>query len=436
MLLNIIAVIFVFSILVVIHELGHFLAAKWMGVRVEKFSIGFPPTLYKKKIGETEFSISAIPLGGYVKMAGFIDESLDDSITGADYEFNSKPVWKRIIIIVAGIVMNVFLAITILTGLTLSQGEKILPTTRIGVVGEKGVAAKIGFQKGDEIISVNNQSVENWNDIRQAFVENLNNEIVFQIRRGGNTQTLVYKKEWFAEEKGEQLDIEPLASTKLGEVHNSMPAGSLGLKTGDVIVAVAGKKVDDWPAMTKLIRAHPGEEIDLEWLRDGQLMKGKITPQITEETNPQGITEKIGKIGIGTFFEHRKIAFFPAVLKGVSGTYNLVVLNIRSLYWVLSGTKAAKEIIGGPVMIAKMAGDAAHAGMTYLWYLIAALSAVLAFFNILPIPGLDGGHLVFLILEGVRGKPIPVNVKIRIQQVGMAILLSLIIFVTYIDITR
>jgi len=143
--LNIIAIIFVFSLLVVIHELGHFLAAKWMGVRVDKFSIGFPPTIYSKKIGETEFSISAIPLGGFVKMAGFIDESLDDEVTGAPDEFNSKPVWRRIIIIIAGVVMNLIMAVSIMAILTFVEGRKIIPTTTIANVPTEGVANKVGF---------------------------------------------------------------------------------------------------------------------------------------------------------------------------------------------------------------------------------------------------------------------------------------------------
>ena len=436
MLLNIVAVIFVFSVLVIVHELGHFLAAKWMGVRVEKFSIGFPPTLYKRKFGETEFSISAIPLGGYVKMAGFIDESLDDQITGADYEFNSKPVWRRIVIIVAGIIMNIFLAVTVLTALNISQGERIIPTTRIGLVGENGIAHKVGFEKDDVILALNGVPVHNWNEVQENFLKNLNHKIEFTILRAGTKQKLIYRKEWFSLEKGEQLNIRPFSSSRVGEVSQSMPAGRLGLKKGDLIVSLAGKKVDSWFDMTREIRAHPDEEITISWLRDGVLMSGKIKPQKFEESTNDGKTIEVGKIGIGEYYEHRDIGFAKALVNGITGTYDLVVLNMSSLYWVITGTKSAKEIIGGPIMIAKMAGDAAHAGMPNLWYLIAALSAVLAFFNILPIPGLDGGHLVFLLSEGIMGKPIPVKVKIKIQQVGMAILLSLIIFVTYIDIIR
>ena len=153
--LNIIAIIFVFSVIVIIHELGHFLAARWMGVRVEKFSIGFPPSVYSKKIGDTIFSIGAIPLGGFVKMAGFIDESMDTNMTGASDEFNSKPVWRRIIIITAGVIMNFLLAILIMSSISFFKGEKIYPYTTIGWIGEQGIAEKVGFKLKDKIISLN-----------------------------------------------------------------------------------------------------------------------------------------------------------------------------------------------------------------------------------------------------------------------------------------
>jgi len=434
--LNIIAVIFVFSVLVIIHELGHFLAARWMGVRVEKFSIGFPPTIYRKKLGETEFSISAIPLGGYVKMAGFIDESMDENITGADYEFNSKPVWKRIVIITAGVIMNLVLAVALLTSLNLIEGERITPVTKIGYVGEGGIAEKIGFQKYDKILFVNEKKISNWNQVHAAFIDNLNQDITFRVLRSDAELDLLYKREWFSEEKGEQLDIGAHYPAKVGDVTPGMPAETLGLHTGDLITSVGGKDVDGWIAMTDEIRGAADTEVDITWMHSGKLMQGRITPQAFEETNEAGEIEKVGKVGISLYFEHQDIGFLRAVRNGFTNTYDLIVLNMRSLYWVISGTKSAKEVIGGPIMIAKMAGDAAHAGIKYLLYLIAALSAVLAFFNVLPIPGLDGGHLVFLIFEGILGKPIPVKVKIKIQQVGMAILLSLIIFVVYIDIKR
>lgn len=434
--LNIIAVIFVFSVIVIIHELGHFLAARWMGVRVEKFSIGFPPSVFSKKIGDTIFSIGAIPLGGFVKMAGFVDESMDTETTGADYEFNSKPVWRRIIIITAGVIMNLILAVFIMAVLNFVEGEKIIPYTTIGAVGENGIAAKIGFQTGDKIISVNGKTVSSWNDMEMTVVDNLGKEIKFVVDRDGKEIVLDYQKEWFKEEKAEQLDIVPLYQAKVGDIDPSMPAGKIGLQRGDEIKSIAGDEVHDWSEMTEVIRKYPNQEINISWLRDGREMDAKITPQEFEETTPTDEVIKVGKIGIGPYYDHRDVGLVAAISNGFTNTYDLIVLNIRGIYWVLSGTKSAKEVLGGPIMIAKMAGDAAKAGWAYLWYLIAALNAMLAFFNILPIPALDGGHLFFLILEGVMGRPLSTKARLRIQQVGMALLLTFLVFILYVDLNR
>ncbi len=434
--INILAVIFVFGLLVMIHELGHFLAAKWMGVRVEKFSIGFPPTIYSKKIGETEFSIAAIPLGGYVKMSGFIDESMDSNITGADYEFNSKPIWKRVIIILGGVIMNLLLAILVMSVLTYSQGERIIPVTTVGYIGEKGVAQQIGFEKGDRILAINGQPVNTWNDVQQVFLDNLNHRIEFSVIRGGKTMTLIYRKEWFKEKKGEQLDVGPLFEARVGDVTPSMPAGKVGLQRGDQILEIAGEPVHDWMEMTRVIRAHPQEEVSIKWRRGDQILSGKITPQKFEEKDENGKMQAVGKIGVGYYYDLHEVGLLTSLQDGVVKTFDLINLNMKSIAWIITGTKSASEIIGGPIMIAKMAGDAAQAGWQYLWYLIAALSAVLAFFNVLPIPGLDGGHLFFILLEGVMGRPLPIKMRLKIQQVGVAILLTLLVFIVYIDLKR
>ena len=214
---NIISAVFAFGILIVIHELGHFLAAKWMGVRVEKFSVGFPPRLFGKKIGDTDYCVSAIPLGGYVKLSGMIDESMDTNETGADYEFNSKPVWKRIVIISAGVIMNFFLAVIIMTVLTYTMGERITPSTEVGQVGKEGIAKKIGFEVGDEILALNETQVANWEAIQLAYIENLNSDITFKVRRNDEIINLEYRRKWFSEKNAEFLDIWYMPAARIGE---------------------------------------------------------------------------------------------------------------------------------------------------------------------------------------------------------------------------
>ncbi len=434
--MSFLAIIFVFGLLVLIHEFGHFIAAKMMGVRVERFSIGFPPRLFGKKIGDTDYCISAIPLGGYVKMSGMIDESMDTETTGADYEFNSKPVWKRVVIISGGVIMNFILAVLVLTFLNYSKGKSVLPYTEIGLVGSGGTAAKIGFHPGDKILAVNGRPVETWNQIHERFLEGLNDDIVFKVQRGEQTLSLTFKKEWFNEENSEQLDMAPNLPSKVGAVSPGMPAGKAGLMRGDEIIEIAGVPVADWMDMTEEIRKYPGKEITIKYLRNGQEMVAAIKPVEVLETDSSGAQITVGKIGIGFYSVHYPVSLGEAIEEGFNGTFAMIGMNARAIWWWISGTKSAREIIGGPIMIAKMAGDAAEAGWDQLWYLIAALSAVLAFFNILPIPALDGGHLLLLIIEGIRRKPLSTRAKMTIQQVGMAVLLTFIVFVIYVDLKR
>lgn len=433
---SIFAIIFVFGVLVIIHELGHFLAAKWLGVRVERFSVGFPPRLFGKKIGDTDYCVSAIPIGGYVKMSGMIDESMDTDVTGAEYEFSSKPVWKRIIIIIAGVTMNFFLAVLVLAILNYTKGERTIPFTEIGAIGKDGIAKKIGFQIGDNIKTINNVPVKTWNGIYDEFINNLNNDILFTVERDGRLTNLIYEKEWFSEKNAEYLDIAWMPSSQVGNIIEDMPAAKVGLKKGDIIFEINGRSVKNWLEMTRIIRDHPGDSLRIQWTRENEIFSAHIIPASIEETDSTGKTILAGKIGVEQYYDLIPVSLSKAIINGFTGTINLIGLNVKGLWWVISGTKSAKEVIGGPIMIAKMAGDAAAAGWDQLWRLIAALSAVLAFINILPIPALDGGHLVLLLLEGITGKPVSTKTKLVIQQVGLAILLTLIVFVLYTDIQR
>lgn len=430
------AIIFVFGILVIIHELGHFLAAKLMGVRVERFSIGFPPRLFGKKIGETDYCISAIPLGGYVKLSGMIDESMDSEITGAEYEYSSKPVWKRIIIITAGVIMNFILAILILTIISFSKGEVLYPSTQIGEIGKQGIAEKIGFQVGDKITAINGVAINTWNDIQIQFIKDLNSDIKFDIIRDGKNLTLLYKKEWFSEKNAEVLDIGWVPQAKVGEIKKGSPAEKAGLKRGDEINSINGIAVKNWIDMTKIIRDNPGKKVTIDYTRQGHEHSVDIIPETFTDKDAKGNDISVGQIGIYYYYETYDISLFKALENGLNNTFALIGLNMRGIWWVITGTKSASEIIGGPIMIAKLAKDAAEVGWERLLNLTAALSAILAFFNILPIPALDGGHLVFLALEGILRKPISTRTKLIVQQIGMAILLTLIVLIFSIDIRR
>ncbi|KAA3617404.1 MAG: RIP metalloprotease RseP [Calditrichaeota bacterium] len=436
--LGIVAVIFAFSILVLIHELGHYLAARWMGVRVEKFSIGFPPTILSKKVGDTEFSIGAIPLGGYVKMAGFIDENMDSEISGAEDEYSSKPVWKRIIIISAGVIMNLLLAIGLYTFVNYSQGEIVTPITNLKVQGESGIAQKIGFLDGDKIIKINNEYIDTWKQLSYAFFNNIENDIEFEVLRDNETTTLFYKKEWISEKNSEMLNISPIFPATVREVTPGDPAEKTGLKPRDTIIELDDKAISNWGEMTEIIKKNANNSISIKWKRGEEVFSGMVTPKKIHSVDDKGIDKSYGLIGVSLYYEQIKnpVSFAKALKMGIAEPFQMIYMNFVGLKLLVTGVKSAEDTVGGPGTIAVMLSDAANRGwVTYVRF-IALLSSVLAFFNTLPIPALDGGHLAFLVVEGIMGRPLSIKTRIVIQQVGMAFLLFLIIFVLYVDINR
>ncbi len=433
----ILSIIFVLSILVFFHELGHFIFAKLFGVRVERFSIGFPPRLIGKKIGETDYCISAIPFGGYVKMTGVIDESLDTStLTGAPYEFASKKWWQKVLILIGGVTMNVILAWIIFSGLLHFEGEPIIPSTTIGYIAEEGISAKAGLKIGDKILQVNNTPVNTWNDLRERYIANLGREMTFKIKREDNILNIVLDKTIIHQKNSDQLDIFPSMPAMAGEIIPNSPAEKAGLQWGDKIESIAGKIVNSWDEMTDLIRNNADNTLAFVIIRDGNRINKTITPEAVDEIDENGVSNIVGKIGIGIFYEKKKLAFFPALAEGFNKTIFITGISFKGLWWLLTGKKSAKEMLGGPIMITKLAGDFAKTGFTSLMELIANLSIMLALINVMPIPALDGGHITIVLIEEIRRKPLTTKTKLKIQQVGMAILFILIMFVMYNDILR
>ncbi|HHM01848.1 MAG TPA: PDZ domain-containing protein, partial [Caldithrix abyssi] len=242
--------------------------------------------------------------------------------------------------------------------------------------------------------------------------------------------------ELLSEKKGEQLGISPMFPARVGDVRPDMPAASIGLTRGDVITELNGRPVNSWQEMTEIIRANPGKAIQIKWRHDGIEREGSITPVVKNTVSKDGVESTYGMIGIGVYLEKEPVSLSEAIAYGIRQPFVIIDFNIKGLWWWMSGVKTADETLGGPLMIAKMAGEAAEAGWVTLFSLIAALSSVLAFFNILPIPVLDGGHLFLLLIEAVTRKPLSVKTRLRVQQAGMALLLFFIIFVLYVDVNR
>ncbi|MGH7600847.1 MAG: RIP metalloprotease RseP [bacterium] len=339
MLHDILVFIPVLGLLVFVHELGHFLAAKWAGIRVERFSLGFPPRMIGKKIGDTDYCISWIPLGGYVKMAGMIDESMDTKVEGQPWEFMSKPVWKRAIVIAAGPVMNVLLTVAFFTALHFAYG---LP----------------------------------------------------------------------------QAANEPVVA----QVIDDSPAAKIGLQANDRILSVNGQPVETWEQLTLLIHANPEKEIVLEWERQGEKLQTTVMPR----RDPQ---DQKGKIGIGPKVEIREAGLGESFVAASGRAWFLTREIGKFMGRLFSGQESVREGLAGPVQMMKMAGQFAREGLGEVVNFVAVISLQLALLNLLPIPALDGGHLVFLGIEAVLRRPVSVRARVIVQQVGMALLLALMVFI-------
>lgn len=341
----------VLGTLIFVHELGHFIVAKMTGVGVEKFSLGFGPRIFGKKVGMTDYRISAIPLGGYVKMVG---ESPDSPLDDADIHmsFSHKSVWKRMLIVAAGPFCNLLLPVIICTGYFIFFGLPIM----------------------------------------QAVV---------------------------------------------GGVDEKMPAYAAGIRTGDRVVSIDGVYIKEWEQMAELITRSNGRRLEMQITRGQQSLHLSVTPKMTSSQNPFG--ESIGKYIVGISpsgqFVVNRIGPIEAIKEGVNYTIGVIKFTLLSVVKIFSGSLSTKSL-GGPIMIAQLAGSYAKSGMTDLLFFIAVLSVNLGILNLLPIPVLDGGHLLFFLVEAVARRPINLKMRELAQQIGIVFLVLLMLYVIYNDVLR
>lgn len=430
--ITIISFIIVLGVLVFIHEFGHFIVAKWLGVRVEKFSLGFGPRLWGFKKKETEYLISLLPLGGYVKLAG---ENPEEAVNNDPSEFASRSVGDRVKIVVAGPLMNLLLAV-ILVPIVFMIGTQVPSYLKqkpvIGWVELDTPAAKAGFKRGDHIVRINGSPISTWGELENFIMTNPGSNVNVSFLRDGvfmeNVLTPLTNKAYGTGYAGLVYQIDPIISG----LTPYYPAEAAGLKPGDRIISINGEPVNHWNQISQLIQKNKEKEISVMIRRGEKGLIFSITPTF-QEIN--GVRKPF--IGISPALEMvlEKYGFFEALKKGTQKIYEVTGLTFYTLKSLIT-RKISVKMLGGPIMIAQITGQAAKSGIANFLFFMGFLSLNLAILNLLPIPVLDGGHVLFFLIEFIRGKPLGVKKMEIAQQIGLAILILLMVVVTYNDLQR
>ena len=422
-------------IIVMVHEFGHFIAAKLSGMRVDRFSLGFPPRLFGKKIGDTDYCISALPIGGYVKIAGMIDESNDTEFLNKPpepWEFRSKSIPKRVFAITNGVLMNILLAILIFWGIKYFQTDVVWKTTDIGNVKQYSVADSIGFMTGDKILKINGASVQTWNQVEsQIIIGQISDNVSVLVDRNGKELTLSIPQNTIKETDISFIFYPKDISVKIFSVQPASAAEKAGIIKNDIIKSIDNNEVYTNTDAISLIQTNAGKEIDMAVIRDGNIVELKVTPD--------SATKIIG-ITLNTLYngpkEERHLGIFESFVAGTKLAYNTTILFFKSIWFIIDGKIEFSKAIGGPVKIAELASQSADMGLISFLSFIGMLSLTLAIINILPFPALDGGHLMFLIYEAIFKKEFPLKARMILQQAGFYILMLFMVYVIYNDIFR
>ncbi len=426
---SLIAFLVLIGVLVWFHELGHFLMAKLFGVRVEIFSIGFGPPIVSKRFGETIYQIAAIPLGGYVKLYGE-EESVNDPKA-----FSSKKPWQKILIALGGPLFNFILTI-ILFAAVFTAGVEVPKYLKepvvVGYVEKNSWAEEVGLKPGDRILRINGYEVKKWEDLKDILLRlSLKGERTTELyveRKGKVVSIKVVLPEF--KTGREKLGIAPYLPPVVGRVMEHSPAHQVGLKPGDLILEVNGKKINTWYELVEEVRRSEGKSLKLKVNREGRVIEISVIPAKHPRTGQPflGITPKVETIKIS-------YSLAESFSRAVERTKELTILTFQVIKGLITGDVSFKTL-GGPIAIAQFAGQAAESGILPFLTTMAFISLQLGIFNLLPLPVLDGGLILLFFIEWVRGRPLPDKFKEVWQKVGIALILTLMVFVIVNDILR
>ena len=435
----------VLGVLVAFHELGHFLAARWVGVKVLKFSLGFGPKIFGRQVGDTEYLLSAVPLGGYVKLFGE-DEQEAASPEEQRRSFAHQSLWGKTLIVAAGPGFNFILAYLIFTGWLATGSPLFVPTFRdlspdVEALMANSPAEKAGLKVGDRIIRINDKDISTKTELLDAVEKSRGKQLTLDLKRSGQIKTVLVTpaplsgQDPAAKETAYYLGVEeppPVVTAVL----NGSPAAQGGVKEADRVVAIEGKPIQTWSEMTTIVKESANQPLRFSVLRDGSPVSLTITPA-ADHAVVNGKPVEIGKIGISGPGRSLVKASSPllSLYHGLEATWGWTELTAVGIYKMIVGDISSKNI-GGPLTIANISGEAASQGASSVVFLIAILSINLGVLNLLPIPILDGGHLFFFLIEAILRKPLGERQRELAQQVGLVLLVGIMIFAFWNDLER
>jgi regulator of sigma E protease len=456
MLLTIAAAVVVLGAVIFVHELGHFAVAKATGVGVVRFSIGFgPATPLKARWGDTEYVVAWFPFGGYVMMASEEETAMDEAsgvraLEGgaaarsfpANRLFESKPLWIRVVVISAGVVMNVVFAWVIYTGLALAVGQEVDPTTTLAAVDTVMLpppAKPLARLTYPLVVSrINEDSIASWNDLQAAILDPTTLRLTFRF--ANDPQPVQVDIPGTPGEDRVRLwrALDPAWPPRVGYVAPEHPAAEAGLRTGDVVLTANGDSLRYWHELVRVIETNPGRAVAVTVERGDSIFSTQLVPTAERDTdNAAGGMHTVGKIGVGPGVEpkHVRYGLAAAFVQGAQRTSDDARLVFFAVKGLVVGRVSPREL-GGPIFIGQLSGELAQIGLAPFLAFIALFSVNLAVLNLLPIPVLDGGRLVFLLAEGVLRRPLSRGLRMRLSQVGVALLLAIMLLALTNDVLR
>ena len=450
MVITILSFLVVLGVLIFVHEAGHFMAAKWAGIYVHRFSLGLgsPIRWLTFQRGETEYSVSWLPLGGYVKMASREEEATSAALEGPgsdapvppDRVFEAKPVWKRMIVILAGVTMNFLFAYLVYAGLAIRNGRQVLEETRVGAVVDSlipaGAETLRSLRPGDRIASIAGMPVTSWNDV-MGQLQNAPGDVIPMTLDDGRTLELSVHSDALRERLYVSQAIQPWRPAVVDSVGPNTAASRAGLQPGDSLLALDGQPITQWQDFQNLVQQRPKQPVTMLVARGGQQVELRTTTDTAVVPAGGDSTRTIGFLGIGGRLDVRteEYSLGQALAAGWRQTAESSTQIFRTVRGLFSGRVAGREL-GGPILIGQLAGQATRLGLDALLGFMALISVNLAILNLLPIPVLDGGQFLFLLAEGVLRRPLSLKLRERLTAVGLVLILLLMVFAFSNDIRR